>query len=87
MTPEAVIEIGQQALRTTLLVAGPMLLAGMAIGLVISIIQAATQVNEMTMTFVPKIVVVFLVMVLSLPWAINQLTGFTRDMFERLAGM
>lgn len=87
MTPEAVIEIGQQALQTTLLVAGPMLLAGMAVGLVISIIQAATQVNEMTMTFVPKIVVVFLVMVMSLPWAIGQLTGFTRAMFERIAGM
>lgn len=87
MTPEAVIEIGQMALRTTLLVAGPMLAAGMAVGLVISIIQAATQVNEMTMTFVPKIVVVFLVMVLSLPWAISQLTGFTRAMFDRLAGM
>ena len=87
MTPEAVTEIGQMALRTTLLVAGPMLLAGMAVGLVISIVQAATQVNEMTMTFVPKIVVVFLTMVLSLPWAINQLTGFTRAMFERISGM
>jgi flagellar biosynthesis protein FliQ len=87
VTPEAVIEIGQMALRTTLLVAGPMLVAGMAVGLVISIIQAATQVNEMTMTFVPKIIVVFLVMVFSLPWAIKQLTGFTREMFDRLAGM
>jgi flagellar biosynthetic protein FliQ len=87
MTPEAVIEIGQLALRTTLLVAGPMLLAGLAVGLVISIVQAATQVNEMTMTFVPKIVAVFLVMVLSLPWAIAQLTGFTRAMFERIGGM
>jgi len=87
MTPEAVTEIGQMALRTTLLVAGPMLLAGMAVGLVISIVQAATQVNEMTMTFVPKIVVVFLTMVLSLPWAISQLTGFTRAMFERISGM
>lgn len=87
MSAEAVVEIGQQALQTTLLVAGPMLLAGMAVGLVISIIQAATQINEMTMTFVPKIITVFLVMVLSLPWAINQLTGFTRSIFERLAGM
>ena len=87
MTPEAVTEIGQMALRTTLMVAGPMLLAGMVVGLLISIVQAATQVNEMTMTFVPKIVVVFLVMVLSLPWAINQLTGFTRAMFERIGGM
>jgi len=87
MTPEAVIDIGQLALRTTLLVAGPMLAAGLAVGLVISIIQAATQVNEMTMTFVPKIIAVFLVMVLSLPWAIAQLTGFTRAMFERMASM
>ncbi len=87
MTPEAVTEIGQMALRTTLMVAGPMLLAGMVVGLLISIVQAATQVNEMTMTFVPKIVVVFLVMVLSLPWAINHLTGFTRAMFERIGGM
>ena len=87
MSSETVIEIGQMALRTTLMVAGPMLLAGLAVGLVISIIQAATQVNEMTMTFVPKIVAVFLVMVMSLPWAINQLTGFARAMFDRLAGM
>jgi flagellar biosynthetic protein FliQ len=87
MSPEAVIDIGQFALRTTLLVAGPMLLAGMAIGLVISIVQAATQVNEMTMTFVPKILVVFLVMVLSLPWTISQLTAFTESMFARIAGM
>jgi flagellar biosynthetic protein FliQ len=87
MTPESVVEIGQAALQTTLLVAGPMLLAGMVVGLIISIVQAATQVNEMTMTFVPKIVVVFVVMVLSLPWAIGQLTGFTRAMFERIGGM
>lgn len=87
MTPDVVIEIGQSALRTTLFVAGPMLLAGMAVGLVISIVQAATQVNEMTMSFVPKIVAVFVVLVLSLPWTIGQLTAFTRNMFERIAGM
>ena len=81
------MDIGQAALRTPLFVAGPMLLAGMVVGLLISIVQAATQVNEMTMTFVPKIVVVFLVMVISLPWTISQLTSFTRLMFERLAGM
>ncbi len=87
MTPESVVEIGQMALKTTLMVAGPMLLAGLVVGLAISIVQAATQVNEMTMTFVPKIVIVFLVMVFSLPWAIGHLTGFTRDMFERLGQM
>lgn len=87
MSPEVVVDIGQQALKVTLFVAGPMLLAGMVVGLIISIIQAATQVNEMTMTFVPKIVVVFLVMVISLPWAISHLTSFTQGIFERLAGM
>jgi flagellar biosynthetic protein FliQ len=87
MTPEQVVEIGQAAVRTALFVAGPMLAAGMLVGLVISIFQAATQINEMTMTFVPKIVAVFLVLVLALPWIINQLTTFTYDIFERLAAM
>lgn len=87
MTPELVMDIGQQALRTTLMVAGPMLLAGMVVGLIISIVQAATQVNEMTMTFVPKIVVVFIVIVVSLPWAISQLTTFTQTMFDHMSRM
>ena len=87
MTPESVIEIGEQAMRTVILVAGPMLLSGMIVGLVISIFQAATQINEMTMTFVPKILTVFIVLILSLPWAISLLTGFTTDMFARIANM
>lgn len=87
MTPDSVIDLAQQALRVTLLVAGPMLLAGMLVGLLISIVQAATQINEMTMTFVPKIVVVMLVMVLTLPWMIAQLTAFTRGIFARIAAM
>ena len=87
MTPEQVIEIGEYAMKTVVLVAGPMLLAGMIVGLVISIFQAATQINEMTMTFVPKILTVFAVLVISLPWAISQLTGFTEAMFRRIAGM
>jgi flagellar biosynthetic protein FliQ len=85
MTPEAVVDIAQQALKVILLVSGPMLLAGMVVGLVISIFQAATQINEMTMTFVPKIVTVFVVLVVTLPWTIAQLTGFARAMFERMA--
>ena len=87
MTAETVIEIGQYAMRTVVFVAGPMLIAGMAVGLAISIFQAATQINEMTMTFVPKILTVFVVLILSLPWAISQLTAFTEDMFTRIANM
>ncbi len=87
MTPEQVIEIGEYAMRTVIFVAGPMLLAGMIVGLVISIFQAATQINEMTMTFVPKILTVFVVLIITLPWAIGQLTGFTESMFNRIANM
>ncbi len=87
MTPESVVEIGQYAMRTVILVAGPMLLAGMLVGLVISIFQAATQINEMTMTFVPKILAVFVVMIITLPWTIRQLTSFTEAMFNRIANM
>jgi flagellar biosynthetic protein FliQ len=87
MTAETVVELAQSALRVTLLVAGPMLLAGMLVGLVISIVQAATQINEMTMTFVPKIVAVMLVLVLALPWIISQLTTFTVGIFNRIANM
>lgn len=87
MSAEYVVELAQSALRVTLLVAGPMLVVGMLVGLVISIVQAATQINEMTMTFVPKIVAVMVVLVLSLPWIISQMTGFTVGIFNRLASM
>ncbi len=87
MTAETVIEIGQYAMRTVVFVAGPMLVAGMIVGLVISIFQAATQINEMTMTFVPKILTVFAVLVITLPWSISQLTGFATAMFNRIANM
>lgn len=87
MTPESVVEIGQYAMKTVVLVAGPMLLAGMIVGLVISIFQAATQINEMTMTFVPKILAVFVVLIVTLPWTIQQMTSFTEAMFNRIANM
>ena len=87
MTPDTVVELGQTAIKTTLLVAGPMLMSGMIVGLLISIFQAATHINEMTMTFVPKIITVFVVMVLSLPWIINQLTTLTIGIFDRIGAM
>ena len=87
MTPESVVEIGQYAMKTVVLVAVPMLLAGMVVGLVISIFQAATQINEMTMTFVPKILAVFVVLIITLPWTIQQMTAFTEAMFNRIANM
>ncbi len=85
MTPEMVVEIGRDALWTMLLAAAPMLLVGMLVGMIISIIQAATQVNEMTMTFVPKIVAVLLTGLIFLPWIVDHLVRFTQEIFARMA--
>jgi flagellar biosynthesis protein FliQ len=89
MTPQMVVSIGREALQVTLLVAAPMLAFGLLVGLVISIFQAVTQINEMTLTFVPKILATSLALLLFLPWIINTLTDFTRHMFAlipQLAG-
>lgn len=89
MTPQMVISIGREALQVTLLVAAPMLAFGLLVGLVISIFQAVTQINESTLTFVPKILAVSLSLLLFMPWIINTLTDFARHMFAlipQLAG-
>jgi len=85
MTPEMAIDICRKAVQTVLLGAAPMLLAGLIIGLLISIFQAATQINEQTMTFVPKIVAVFITMLIFAPWLIKLLTVFTIGIFEAIA--
>ena len=85
MTPEFVIDIARKAIQTTLMIAAPMLLSGMLIGLIVSIFQAATQINEQTMTFVPKIVVVLLSLLISGPWIIHTMTAFTLGIFQSLA--
>jgi len=72
----------QQALYTTLMVAGPIILVSMAVGLVISVLQAATQINEATLTFVPKLIVVALVLIILGPMMASQLTDFTRYVFD-----
>lgn len=76
MTPTTVIEIGRQAVEVTLLVSAPLFIAALATGLVISIFQAATQINEMTLTFIPKLVVMFAVMVLLGPWMLGALIDY-----------
>ena len=81
MTPEMVVTVGREAVLTMLLVAAPMLVSGLLIGLIISILQAITQVHEMTLTFIPKIVVVALALLIFLPWIINVIVGFTVRLF------
>ena len=84
MTPETVIEIGQYAMRTAVFVAGPMLFAGMVVGLAISIFQAATQINEMTLTFIPKLIVVVVVLMAAGPWMLRVIMNFTITLFESI---
>lgn len=87
MTPTAVIELGRQAVEVTLLVSAPLFIAALVTGLVISIFQAATQINEMTLSFVPKLVAIFVTLVLAGPWMITLLTDFIRRLFESIPAM
>ena len=76
MTPEYVTYLGQQAIYLMLIVSAPMLIAGLVVGLGISILQAVTQIHEVTLTFIPKILVVSLALMVALPWMIQKLLDF-----------
>ena len=78
MSPDFVIGFGRQAIELTLMMALPMLGVGLTVGVVVSIVQAATQIQEMTLTFIPKIVCMFLALLLALPWIMDQILAFTR---------
>ncbi|GED22854.1 MULTISPECIES: flagellar biosynthesis protein FliQ [Halomonas] len=84
MTPETVMTIAYQGMRVTLLLAGPLLLTALLTGLLVSLFQAATQINEMTLSFIPKILAVFAVLVLAGPWLLKLITNFTRELFSNI---
>jgi flagellar biosynthetic protein FliQ len=84
MTPETVVNIGQQALQIMLLIAAPMLLAALLTGLLVSIFQAATSINEQTLTFIPKLVVMFIVMILAGPWMIETMTDYMTRLYSSI---
>lgn len=84
MTPEFVVSIAQEAIRTTILVSMPILILALAIGLLISIFQAVTQIQEMTLTFVPKIVVVLLGLLFFASWMLQHLMTFAVNTFEQI---
>jgi len=81
LTPDTVIAIVRQALEVAMLVAGPLLLASLAMGLLVSIFQAATQINEMTLSFIPKLLVMFVVLVVMGPWAVRLLVDYVARLF------
>lgn len=84
MTPLTVMEIGRSAMETAVLVAAPMFIAALVTGLAISIFQAATQINEATLSFVPKLIVMFLTLLIAGPWMITTLTDYIRKLFEAI---
>ncbi len=84
MTPEFVVEFAKQAITLTIYLSMPMLGLGLIAGLIVSIFQAVTQVQEMTLTFVPKIIAVFLGLLFAAPWMLGELTSFTRHILENI---
>lgn len=81
MTPETVLTIGRQALELMLLCAAPLLLAALVVGLVISILQAATQINEMTLSFIPKLVAMIVTLVIAGPWITQMLVDYIKRLY------
>ena len=82
MSQEFVIHIAKNMLLTTLLISAPLLIAGLVVGLAIGIFQAVTQIHEMTLTFIPKILAVVITLIIFLPWMMNLMLSFTHDIFQ-----
>ncbi|MBU0603817.1 MAG: flagellar biosynthesis protein FliQ [Gammaproteobacteria bacterium] len=87
MTPTTVVDIGRQAVETLLLVSAPLLAAALITGLIVSIFQAATQVNEMTLSFIPKLIAVFAVLVIGGPWMITIMTDYMRRLYSSIPSL
>ena len=87
MNSTAVIAMIREALELTLLVSAPLLLTALAVGLVVSVFQAATQINEMTLSFIPKLVGVFVAVVVAGPWMLQLLIDYTQRLFSSIPGM
>jgi flagellar biosynthesis protein FliQ len=81
MTPDSVMNLGEQALQVTVLLAAPILLSALAVGLVVAMFQAATQINEQTLSFVPKLLITVVVLSMAGPWMLRLIINFTRQTF------
>jgi flagellar biosynthetic protein FliQ len=84
MTPEFIVEFATQAITLTIFLSMPMLGVGLIVGLMVSVFQAVTQIQEMTLTFVPKIIAVFLSLLFAAPWMLGKITVFTTRIFENI---
>ena len=84
MDAQDAIELGREAMMMTLLIGTPVLAVGMAVGLLVGLVQALTQIHEQTVAFVPKLLVMVLVLTLSMPWLIDQMMQYTTELIERI---
>ncbi len=85
MTEDLVAQLGQEALRTTAMVGAPILITTLVVGLVVSVFQALTQINEATLTFIPKILAVGIVILLTGSWMVDTMTSYTTNLFENIS--
>jgi flagellar biosynthetic protein FliQ len=84
MTPESVMSLGYEAMKLSLLLAAPLLLVALITGLIISLFQAATQINEMTLSLIPKLLAVFATLVIAGPWMLETLLDYMRNLFSSI---
>lgn len=84
MSPETVLTVGQRALEVTLLLSAPLLLIALAVGLLVGVFQAATQINEMTLSFIPKLAAMAATLVIAGPWMLKIIVSYTRELFESI---
>ncbi len=84
MTPEFVVGFARQSIELALVISLPMLGIGLIVGVIVSVLQAATQIQEMTLTFIPKIVSIFLALLIAFPWIMDKMITFTRTLFLNL---
>ena len=87
MTPETIMTSAQRALEITMLLAAPLLIAALTIGLLVGVFQAATQINEMTLSFIPKLLAMAAVLAITGPWMLRQLVEYTRNLITNIPGM
>lgn len=87
MTPETVMTIGQQALVLTMMLSAPLLLVALAVGLLVGILQAATQINEMTLSFIPKLIGMAAALMIAGPWMLKELINYTRTLIESIPSL
>jgi flagellar biosynthetic protein FliQ len=87
MTPESVLTIASQSLTVTALLAAPLLLVTLITGVLVGVLQAATQINEMTLSFIPKLLALMLTLLAAGPWMLQLITSYTRTLFTNIPGM